>query len=104
MLRRILAVVVAAACLTAPTVLSPAPAMAVEYLTNGTFAANNAGWNWPGAPTMWYESCCANPPGGYPNAYAHPNGQGTGTSLGAYLVTWQNIANAPSGSYTLSGR
>ncbi len=87
---------------TACVALTATGAQAAEYVYNGNFSSNTAGWNWP--TQMGTENCCANPPGGYPNAYAHPDGTGSGTSLGAYLVAWQNIAGAPSGTYTLSGR
>jgi hypothetical protein len=102
MRRRLLAMLLAIACLGLPAVLTPTPALAAQWVTNGNFTNSLNGWNWPSQ--MGVENCCANPPGGYPNAYAHPNGAGSGTGLGAYLVAWQNIANAPSGTYTLSGR
>lgn len=103
--RRLFTIALVAATLGLPDVIATAPAASAatgELMTNGNFSANTTGWNWPGQ--MGTETCCANPPGGYPNAYAHPNGAGTGTGLSAYLVAWQNIANAPSGTYTLSGR
>jgi len=95
--RRTLAVLATLACLGLPPMIGqPAAAATGELITNGTFGAGSAGWNWPAQ--MGTENCCANPPGGYPNAFAHPNGSG------GYLAAWQNIANAPSGTYTLRGK
>lgn len=81
------------------------PAGAAEYVTNGTFSSGLTAWNMPtGGGAAGTETCCANPPGGAPNAFFHPNGLGTGTGLTANLVSWQNITGAPSGTYTLSAK
>ncbi len=73
-----------------------APAAAAEHITNGNFSSGAAGWNWDGLSGV--ETCCAAPPLGYPNAYAHPNG------AGGYIAGWQDIPGAPAATYTLSGR
>ncbi|MEV4138380.1 hypothetical protein AB0J72_40200 [Dactylosporangium sp. NPDC049742] len=104
MLRRSLAALATAALLGA-VLVAPQPATAAEYVSNGTFSGGTASWNMPtGGGAAGTETCCADPPGGVPNAFFHPNGQGSGTSLNAYLASWQNIAGAPSGTYTLSAK
>jgi hypothetical protein len=95
------ALLVAAAVLLAIQA-TPAAAVTGQLVSNGTFSSGTAGWNIPSAGGV--ETCCAAPTNGYPNAFFHPNGAGSGTGLNGYLVTWQNIAGAPSGSYTLTGR
>lgn len=108
--RRVLVCLLAAVALTASlTVITvatrPVAARADtgELVTNGTFSAGTSGgWFFPSQGGT--EGCCAAPPSGYPNAYAHPDGTGTGTSLAANIVTWQNIVSPPAGSYVLSGK
>ncbi|MET7419657.1 hypothetical protein [Dactylosporangium sp. NPDC005555] len=85
--RRVLAVAVAAALLS--PAMAAQPAAAAEYVTNGNFASGLSWWNMPtGGGAAGTETCCANPPGGAPNAFFHPNGLGSGTGLNANLVSW----------------
>lgn len=71
---------------------APAPVAAAtgNLVFNGTFASGASGWQWH--PLSGVENCCAAPPNGYPNAFAHPNGGGD------YIVPWQNIPNPPAGA------
>lgn len=78
-----------------------APAAAQNLVTNGSFSSGTTGWNWHALSGV--ETCCASPPGGYPNAYAHPDGAG-GSGVWGYIVPWQNIADNQAGTYTLSGK
>jgi len=73
-----------------------ANAVTGNLVANGDFSASGTGWNLD--PNGGVETCCAAPPVGYPNAFAHPNG------AGGFIGTWQAITSTPPGTYTLSGR
>src|SRR4051812_29109819 len=98
-----LVAVLAVAC---AVVAGPTPAVQAatgELVVDGTFSAPIANiWFFPSQGGV--ENCCAAPPGSYPNAFLHPDGLGSGTSLNGYVAGWTNIANPPAGSYTLSGK